>query len=182
MAKAITNNHSNLVPALLDKNKKFVTEDTEKANVLAEHYKDVHCMTLNMSELTVGLVNTNVQELLKTSISNDEIALSSRGEIVKAIRSVKSKKAPGLDGIQNIVLKNLPKKAIVQLNYIFNASFNLGYFPTQWNVANILPFHKLGKDKKLPVSYRPIRLLSTLSKIFEKIIYNRILDFENTNN
>lgn len=108
--------------------------------------------------------------------------LPSPREIFKAIRSVKAKKAPGLDGIQNIVLKNPPKKAIIQLNYIFNASFNLGYFPTQCKNDNILPFHKSGKDNKLSVSYRPISLLPTVSKIFEKIIYNRILDFENINN
>lgn len=52
--------------------------------------------------------------------------------------------------------------------------FNTGAFPETWKVASVLPFAKPGKDSTLPVSYRPISLLSLLSKIAEKLIANRI--------
>lgn len=126
MAKAISNTQSNLIPALCDKNDK-VTEDIEKANLIAKHYESVHRMTHDMSNAeTTKLANTNVQELLNLPINSDEIVLSSPGEVFNAIRNVKPRKAPGLDGIQNIVLKNLPRNAIVQLNYYFQCFFKFG--------------------------------------------------------
>ena len=86
----------------------------------------------------------------------------------------KSKEAPGIDGIQNIVLKYLSKKANAQITYIFNACLKQGYFPSSWQKAKILPIQKPGKDKSLSQSYRPISLLNTLSKLLEKIILNRL--------
>ena len=51
-------------------------------------------------------------------------------------------------------------------------------FQKKWKKANILAFKKPSKDKTFPQNYRPISLLPTISKIFERIILNRILDFE----
>ena len=49
-------------------------------------------------------------------------------ESLTLLRRLKSNKAPSHDGIQNIVLKNLPRKAIVTLANIVNAVFRLSYF------------------------------------------------------
>ena len=65
--------------------------------------------------------------------------------------------------------------------YIFNACLKKSYFPVSWKISNILPFHKLGKDKNFPDSYRPICLLPNLGKLFETIIHNKIRTFEEKN-
>ena len=75
----------------------------------------------------------------------------------------------------------MPKKALVQLTYIINASLKLSYFPTTWKQATVLAFRKPGKDKLFPQNYRPVRLLPTMSKILEKIILNRLKRHENEN-
>ncbi|GJQ80272.1 hypothetical protein Trydic_g15285 [Trypoxylus dichotomus] len=80
-------------------------------------------------------------------------------------------KAPGPDTIQNIVLKNLPKKMIVQLTYVVNA---IMHYPQQWKTATVILVPKPNKDPSQSFSYRPILLLSTLSKIAEKIILGHI--------
>lgn len=87
-------------------------------------------------------------------------------------------KAPGHDEIEYILLKNLPKKAVVQITYIINSIIEQQKYPSEWKKSIIIPIHKTGKNKTEPTSYRPISLLPTLSKITEKIIHNRINKIE----
>ncbi|XP_055589088.1 uncharacterized protein LOC129741388 [Uranotaenia lowii] len=105
----------------------------------------------------------------------------SADEIKATIRRSKNIKAPGFDGILNIVLKHLSSNAYQHLSSIFNRCLELGYFPLCWKLAKVTPILKPGKDPTSPKSYRPISLLSSLSKLFEKIIQSRILDFADTN-
>ena len=59
---------------------------------------------------------------------------------------------------------------------IFNLSFSMGVFPSELKFAKVIPTHKKGSKLKCR-SYRPISLLSTLDKILEKMVYNKIYDF-----
>ena len=59
-----------------------------------------------------------------------------------------------------------------------NLSFEQGVFPTELKIAVITPLHK-AKDPMFFNNYRPISLLSVFSKIFERLMYNRILYFIN---
>ncbi len=65
-----------------------------------------------------------------------------------------------MDGIDNRILKNLPKKAIVKLLYIINAILKLQHFPQLWKCAEVVPILKSGKNPERLDSYRPISLLS----------------------
>jgi hypothetical protein len=67
--------------------------------------------------------------------------------------------------------KKLPKKRLVMLTYIFNAMLRISYWI---KTAEIILIPKPGKDPKELTSYRPISLLSTVNKIFEKILPRRI--------
>ncbi|GBN54258.1 RNA-directed DNA polymerase from mobile element jockey, partial [Araneus ventricosus] len=58
----------------------------------------------------------------------------------------------------------------------------IGNFPTRWKTAVVIPILKPGKDPTLPASYRPISLLSSLSKIAEQVILTRFNDHLNENN
>lgn len=62
---------------------------------------------------------------------------------------------------------------------LFNSLLRLDYFPVRWKVATILLINKQGKDKSNPNSYRPISLLTSISKLFKKIIYTRLLVYLN---
>ena len=61
---------------------------------------------------------------------------------------------------------------------VFNSCLNFGLFPNRLKFAKVIPIFKEG-DESDPLTYRPVSLLSVLSKIFQKIIFNRIIVFLN---
>lgn len=92
------------------------------------------------------------------------------GAIQLQIRRLANKKAPGDDKIINAALKFLPKKGILTLTNIINGCLRHSYFPTAWKLATIITIPKPGKDPTDPVNHRPIALLSSISKIYERVI------------
>jgi hypothetical protein len=58
---------------------------------------------------------------------------------------------------------------------VFNAVLRRQFFPPVWKHARVLPILKSGKDLTQPSSYRPISLLDTVGKLFEKILLTRVL-------
>jgi hypothetical protein len=84
-------------------------------------------------------------------------------------------KVPRHKGIPNRTLKRLPQRAICLLVAISNAAFLAQYFPAVWKHACVISILKPGKDPSLPSSYRPISLLDTVGKLFEKILLSSIL-------
>ena len=86
------------------------------------------------------------------------------------MRNLKLKKAPDPDGVSNDMLKHLGPVAIKTLLEIFNK----GLVIEVWKTADLVPVLKKGKDKTNPGSYRPIRLLSCVGKLMERVITRRL--------
>ena len=97
------------------------------------------------------------------------------------VRSLKNKKSPGFDYIKNDLIKNVIKGILKPLIHIFNISLSSGVVPRNMKVAKVVPVFKKG-DPQLLTNYRPISLLSSFSKILEKLVYIRIIKFLNKTN
>ena len=95
-------------------------------------------------------------------------------EVKKLIKLSKSGSAPGPDGISYETLKNLPHHVTKIITSLYNTALSLMYFPRPWKSAHIISIPKPGKSPLLPQNRRPISLLCTLGKIYERIILNRI--------
>jgi hypothetical protein len=76
--------------------------------------------------------------------------------------------SPGYDLITGKILQELPLVGIKYITQFLNASLLLGFFPNQWKVAQIILLLNHGKPPNVATSYRPIRLLATLSKVFQR--------------
>ena len=57
---------------------------------------------------------------------------------------------------------------------IFNQIWSTTIIPGQWKLEIIIPILKPGKDASQPDSYRPISLLPSISKLFERLVYERL--------
>ena len=83
--------------------------------------------------------------------------------------------------ISKTILKHTPLKTGLHITRLYNAILATGYFPQILKQAEIFPMHKPDKESTLPTSYRPIALITLLSKIFEKIFAHRLRNYlENT--
>jgi len=108
-----------------------------------------------------------------------EPQLTTQNEVHEAIRGLKVSKAPGSNGLPNRALKYLAKRAVSLLACIFNAVLRTHHLPPTWKHARVISILKPGKDPAQPSSYRPISLLDTIGKLFEKILLVRILQVVN---
>ena len=115
----------------------------------------------------------------RTKLPNS-IVLNSTSEtqIKQIINELKTRKCPGIDNIWSETLKIISNNILSPLTYIINKCLDTGTFPPIFKTAVITPIYKSG-DKLSLSNYRPISLLSNLSKIFEKIIKVRMISFIN---
>ena len=94
-----------------------------------------------------------------------------RHDIRSAICKLKPYKAPGIDGILNILLKECTEALINNLYYIYKAVFNLDAYPSHWLVILTVVLWKAGKTAyNIAKAYRPIGLLDTLGKLLSTLI------------
>lgn len=160
----------NEIPTLTHNSTDYVT-DEQKSELLATTFEEIHDIGHVDSDSDRAIIST-VSEFLTLTPDRSEINkyLTNPTEINNIIRTLRPNKAPGLDDIDNKMIKNLTKKSIVQLTYIINSMIRLNHWPNKWKTALIIPIGKNGKEKHRPTNYRPISLLSTVSKLTEKVI------------
>ena len=100
--------------------------------------------------------------------------------VKKVIVGLSSKNSYGHDEISSNLLKELIIVLVKPLTVIINQSLSTGVFPDKLKLAKVLPIYK--KDANTIFSnYRPISLLSAISKVFEKIVFNQVYDYFKSN-
>ena len=99
-------------------------------------------------------------------------------ELLGLINSLKKGKSPGCDNISNELIKNVAEGIMLPLVHIYNLSMMNGSVPMSMKIAKVVPIFKKD-DPKLVTNYRPISLLTSFSKILEKLIYTRTVKFLN---
>ncbi|GFU72284.1 probable RNA-directed DNA polymerase from transposon BS [Trichonephila clavipes] len=154
----------------------IASTDEQKANLIANTFTDNYTENKRPGNYTTNIdsdVTNTIRNFFSTPPSTPTPP-TNPVEISDYVRTLKNNKAPGFDNVTNKMIKNFPIKVLLILTYIINKILLLHHFPKNWKTAIVFPIHKAGKDKNLPDSYRPMSLLSTLSKIAEHVILNRI--------
>jgi len=95
-------------------------------------------------------------------------------EMLDALSTCNSK-SPGPDDIPYSFIKNLPSQGQNQLLQLYNLIWEKGFYPDSWRIATIIPIPKPDKNRFNLSNYRHISLISTLSKLLEKMVNKRLV-------
>ena len=95
----------------------------------------------------------------------------SREQIGNQLAKLKPYKAPGPDGIPNVVLTKCANVITDRLYHIYKAILELGIYYAPWKTSTTVVLRKPGKPRyDLPKAYRPIALLNTMSKVLTALM------------
>jgi hypothetical protein len=143
-------------------NQSFITDSRDKANLLNSFFHSV------FSPAQATTTTSNLPLSSDTALSNIQLT---ENEVFKALDGLDSSKACGPDGIPGKLLKMTANIIAPSLCQIYNLSLYQGVVPACWKLANVTPVFKKD-DPTLASNYRPISLLSIISKTFERCVYN----------
>ena len=94
----------------------------------------------------------------------------------KVIMDLHSSKLPGPDCIPVVVLKSCEPELSYILAELFNMCLKESCFPDNWKVSFVVPVFKNVEERSTARNYHPVSPLSVVSKVFEKLVNNRIVD------
>ena len=106
---------------------------------------------------------------------HDLLADINSDTLIRIVKFLKRGKAPGPDNIHNEVLRlGTTTSLFHHLERLFTSSIQIGYIPTAWKLATLRILLKPDKLPSLTTSYRPISLMSSIMKLFERVIEQRL--------
>ena len=111
---------------------------------------------------------------LRTNLKLHNISVTPKMD-KKVITNLDSSKASGPDYIPVVVLKNSEPERSYILAELFSVCLKQSYFPDCWKVSSVVPVFKNIGERFTAKNYRPVSVLSVVTKIFEKLINIRIV-------
>ena len=100
---------------------------------------------------------------------------------VKNVINFLKNASPGPDEFHSFVEKECLENIIEPLTHLMNCSFRSGVFPSPLKLAKVVPIFK-SRDSSSVNNYTPMSVLSFFLPVFERVVYNRVLDFLCKNN
>jgi hypothetical protein len=161
------------LPPLSD-NGTIVITSIDKANLIADSFACNHENPIPVDRAFARNIRREVDRIRSDRTSPPEADLPTIDEIKSIIKCLPNNKAPGRDNIKNCLIKNMPESGFKLVSSIVVACHKHSYFPAAWRSADVVPILKPQKDPRNPSSYRPISLLSGLSKVLERTILTRL--------
>ena len=116
--------------------------------------------------------------LTKNSVNSIFIDTATQQEVVEISNSFRPGIAAGCDNIPMGIVKETIDVISEPLTHIINLSLTSGVVPDQLKIARLIPIFKTG-DKGLLNNYRPVSILPIFSKLLERVMYKRLLNFLN---
>ena len=160
-------------PQVILHNNKNINDPVEVSNAFNNYFG---CIAEKTKSKIIPTNESYTNFLLNSNNNSFFLSPTLPEEVNKLILSLNHTKADGPGSIPTKLLKLISPTISELFSQITNECFVDGIFPDCMKDAYIVPIHK--KESKLePGNYRPISLLSNLSKIFEKLLHSRLYSF-----
>ena len=121
-----------------------------------------------------------LREAMEDRQSSFSLCAVTPEEVLKVLKSLKNSKSTGTDNIDTYVIKLVASEIVGPLTYIVNMSIAKSTFPSCWKHAKVVPLLKKG-DPLIPKNYRPVAFLSIFSKVLERLIFNQLVGYLDSN-
>jgi exonuclease III len=151
--------------------------DDEISNYMNDFFINI---TSNLGISTAPIDEIYFSQFQRTIFNQFELSATTTTEVNDIIKSLKSCSATGIDSISTKFLKKYSDRLCPVLVKLINNCFLQSKFPESLKRAVVIPVYKEG-DNSDPNNYRPISILPSLSKVFEKVVQARLRLFLNNN-
>ena len=150
---------------------------------IAKHINDFFSCKVKDIRNSIGDVPPNLticQEIMNGKSCNLSLAHVTVRKVKKLLKSLKTSKSTSIDEIDNYIVKISADVIAGPLHHIITLSIMQEKFPSCWKYGKVVPLHK--KDSPLLAkNYRPVTILSPLSKVLEKLIFEQLYSYFSNN-
>ena len=164
---------SSIPPLIYETRDIMVVDEHDKANVLNSYFTKQSTVDDSAYSLTDDINQINDNSLESITITP--------AEVLDVLRTLHLSKASGPDGINNYILKEVAYQIFYPQSQIYHQSLNPSIFPSSWKISNVCPIFKSG-DSAIASNYRPVSLLNTMEKVFERIVFKNVFKHLNVTN
>lgn len=176
---AVNRIKNSIAPPKLISGSSPITDGTAICDLFNSYFSSIGADLANQIPLKY---HTDTSKILMYGNSHKhDLALTtfrpcSKDEINKIIDALNTNTSTGLDGFSTKAIKCVKHLIADKLSLSINTSLELGIFPDSLKIAKVSPIYKCG-SKTDPSNYRPISVLPVVSKIFERILYDRLSEY-----
>ncbi|XP_065673886.1 uncharacterized protein LOC136090837 [Hydra vulgaris] len=174
-------NHLSSLPQTIKFDNVNISEPNKIAYIFNKFFTEIGTNLSKKIPTTESSFEDYLCPINKSYYNNECSSELSQDELDRAFKSLKRNNSIGADEVSGNIVIDCYESLKDILYKVFNASIKQGVFPDQLKIAKVIPIYKQG-DKTNINNYRPISVLSTFSKLLERIIYNRIFKYFDQNN
>ena len=149
-----------------------ISDGRQVADLFNDHYISIG----SKLDSDIPVSDRSSSYFMGNALPNSFFAVPCTEDEVSCIIKSLSSKSSGLYSVPMFVFKMFSIEIGFVISRLFNISVTKGIFPDCLKHARVIPLFKSG-SKKSVLNYRPISLLTILSKIFEKLMHRRMTGF-----
>ena len=179
--KVLNKDRARMFPSSVTYNGSNIKKPNEIAEAVNDHFATIGPKLASKIRSTIA--DDHLQYLSTDFSSTVPLFAFKRVDehlLKREINKLKCSNSPGHDKIPVKVIKDAVNILAKPLAAIFNAAMEEGVFPDAWKLVMITLIHKSRKKFELS-NYKPISVLSVLSKLFEKIVHDQVSTFMREN-